>query len=63
MSIVLKKLKTCLMDVSCYKQVFEGPNQCLFRDKRQKATDIYDVWDVCMGCYPWLVFLLFVWLD
>ena len=54
--IILKKLTTCLMDVSCYKQVFESPNQCLFREKRedlQKATDIYDVWDVIRGYFSY----------
>ncbi len=54
--IVLKKVTACLMDVSCYRQVFEGPNQCLFREKRedlQKATDIYDVWDVIRGYFSY----------
>ena len=47
--IVLKKLTSCLMDVSCYQKVFKGPNQCLFRDKREElraASDFYDVWDI-----------------
>ncbi len=63
--IVLKKLKTCLMDVSCYKQVFEGPNQCLFREKRdnlQKATDIYDVWDVIRGYFSYFSYGLIEYL-
>ena len=54
--IVLKQLTTCLMDVSCYKQVFKSPNQCLFWEKRedlQKASDIYDVWDVIRGYFSY----------
>ena len=51
------ELSACLAGFSTYRKVFKGPNQCMFREKRQQmqeAQSIAEIWGHTLRLYIFL---------